>query len=79
MSEILPGQLLQLYLNFYDYEMLIERELSLYFTAFLNNRQQPASDQFNQFFTPKELNNGEIIGRNIQLGATFLTENWIYR
>ena len=34
LSEILPGQLLRLYLNFYDYEMLIERELCLYFTAF---------------------------------------------
>ena len=31
-------------LNFYEYEMLIERELCLYFTVFLNNRQQPASD-----------------------------------
>ena len=28
---------------------------------FLNNRQQPAWDQFNQFFTPKDLNNREII------------------
>ena len=27
MSEILPGQLLRLYLNFYEYEMLIEREI----------------------------------------------------
>ena len=27
MSEILPGQLLRLYLNFYEYEMLIEGEL----------------------------------------------------
>ena len=43
-SESLPGQLLRLYLNFYEYEMLIEKELCLYFTAFLNNRQQPASD-----------------------------------
>ena len=42
--------------------MLIERELCLYFTAlFLKNRQQPASDEFKQFFTPKELNNREII------------------
>ena len=32
-------------------------------------------------YTPKELfiNNREIIDGNIQLGATFLTENWIYR
>ena len=44
LSEILPGQLLRLYLNFYEYEMLIERELCLYFTAFLNNCQQPASE-----------------------------------
>ena len=44
LSEILPGQLLRLYLNFYEYEMLIETELCSYFTAFLNNRQQPASD-----------------------------------
>ena len=35
LSEILPGQLLRLYLNVYEYEMLIERELCLYFTAFL--------------------------------------------
>ena len=35
--EILPGQLLRLYLNFYENEMLIE-------TALLNNRQQPRSD-----------------------------------
>ena len=44
LSEILPGQLLRVYLNFYEYEMLIETELFSYFTAFLNNRQQPASD-----------------------------------
>ena len=40
LSEILPGQLLRLYLNFYDYDMLIETELCSYFTSFLNNRQQ---------------------------------------
>ena len=34
LSEILPGQLLGLYLNFYEYEMLIETELCSYFTAF---------------------------------------------
>ena len=34
---------LRLNLNFYEYEMLIDREICLYFTAFLNNRQQPAS------------------------------------
>ena len=79
LSEILPGQLPRLHLNFYEYEMLIETELCSYFTAFLNNCQQPASDSFNQFFTPKELNNREIIDGNIQLRATFLTENWIYR
>ena len=79
LSEILPGQLPRLHLNFYEYEMLIETELCSYFTAFLNNCQQPASDSFNQFFTPKELNNREIIYGNIQLRATFLTENWIYR
>ena len=46
LSEILPGQLLGLYLNFYEYEMLIKTELCSYFTAFffLNKRQQPASD-----------------------------------
>ena len=44
LSQILPGELLRLYLNFYEYEMLIERELCLYFTAFLNNCQQPASE-----------------------------------
>ena len=58
--------------------MFIVTELCSYFTAFLNNRQQPASDYFNQFFTPKELNNHEIIDGKIQLRATFLTENWIY-
>ena len=35
---------LRLNLNFYEYEMLIEREICLYFTAFLNNSQQPATD-----------------------------------
>ena len=79
LSEILTGQLLRLYLNLDEYEMLIEKELCLYLTAFWNNRQQPASDYFNQFFTLKELNNREIIDGNIQLRATFLTENWIYR
>ena len=44
LSEILPGQLLRLYLNFCKYEMLIETKLCSYFTAFLNNGQQPASD-----------------------------------
>ena len=44
LSEILPSQLLRLYQNFYEYEMLIEKEHCLYFAAFLNNRQQPASD-----------------------------------
>ena len=33
-SEILPGQLLRLHLNFYEYEMLIETELCSYFTVF---------------------------------------------
>ena len=40
----LAWPVVRLYLNFYEYEMLIERELCLYFTALLNNRQQPASD-----------------------------------
>ena len=44
LSEILSGQLLRLYLNFYEYGMLIERELYLYFTAFLNNCHQPVSE-----------------------------------
>ena len=44
LPEILPGQLLRLYLNFYEYEMLIETKLCSYFTAFLNNSRQPASD-----------------------------------
>ena len=34
LSEILPGQLLRLYLNYYKYEMLIEKQLCLCFTAF---------------------------------------------
>ena len=34
---------LRFYLNFPEYEMSIERELCLYFTAFLNNRQQLAT------------------------------------
>ena len=37
LSEILPDQLLRLYLNFYEYEMLTEAELCSYFTAFLSN------------------------------------------
>ena len=36
LSEILLGQLLRLYLNLSEYEMLIETELCSYFTAFLN-------------------------------------------
>ena len=44
LSEILRDQLLRLYLNFFEYEISIENELCLNFTAFLNNRQQPASD-----------------------------------
>ena len=44
LSEILLGQLLRLYMNSYEYEMLIETEFFSYFTAFLSNRQQPASD-----------------------------------
>ena len=43
LSEILPGQLLLLYLKFYEYELLIERELCL-ITAFLNNCHQPVSE-----------------------------------
>ena len=73
MSEILPGQLLRLYLNFYEFEML------LYFTVFflitVNNLFQI---HLISFLTPKELNNRKIIDGNIQLGATFLSENWIY-
>ena len=44
LSEILPSQLLRLYLIFYEYEMLIETELCSYLIPFLNSRQQPASD-----------------------------------
>ena len=40
----------RLYLNFYEYEVLIEGELCLYFTALLNNRKQPASDQLISFY-----------------------------
>ena len=76
LSEMLPGQLLWLYLNFYEYEMLIEKEFCLCFTAFLNNRQQPASDSFNQFqHQVKELKNRETIDENIYLRATFLNDN----
>ena len=53
LSEILPGQVLRLNLNFYEYEMLIERELCLYFTAFLNNCQHPLRSKFNHFFHTK--------------------------
>ena len=35
---------LWLYLKFYEYEILIEGELCLSFTALLKNRHQPASD-----------------------------------
>ena len=55
--------------------MLIERELCLYFTALFNNRQQPASDYFNQFFTPKELNNREIIDGIHSTWSYFLDRN----
>ena len=41
---ILSGQVLRLYVNFYEYEMLIEKELCLYSTAFLSDGQQPASE-----------------------------------
>ena len=34
LSEILPGKLLRLYVNFYEYEMLIETELLLIFHCF---------------------------------------------
>ena len=53
----------------YEYEMLIERELCLYFTAFLITVNNPLRSKFNHFFTPKELNNREIIDANIQLGV----------
>ena len=40
LSEIWPKlTVLPLYLKFYEYEMFIERELCLYFIAFLNNCQ----------------------------------------
>ena len=35
LSEILPGFLLRLYLNFYEYEMLIERELNFAYISLL--------------------------------------------
>ena len=35
LSEILPGLLLRLYLNFYEYEMLIERELNFAYISLL--------------------------------------------
>ena len=47
MLEILPDQcFVPAYLNFYEYEMLTEREFELAYILlhFLNNRQQPASD-----------------------------------
>ena len=64
--------MLRLYLNFYGYEMLIEGELCIYFTAFLNNRQQSASDKFNQFVTLKEFINPEIIDGNHSTSRYFL-------
>ena len=39
--------------------MLIEKELCLNVTAFLSDRQQPASISL-VFFTPKELNNVKL-------------------
>ena len=81
--------MLRLYLNFYEYEMLIERQLCLYFsTAVLNNRQQLTSDQFNQFFIEKELNNRQIIdGMHstktfdwiTQFKASLLAKHWTYQ
>ena len=44
LSGILPGKLLRLYLNFYENEMLTKTKVCSYFTAFLYNGQQPASD-----------------------------------
>ena len=48
-SEILPDRCISpFYPNFYEYEMLIEREVCLFSVLkvffFLNNRQQPALD-----------------------------------
>ena len=40
--------------------MLIEMEACLFFTTFSNNRQEPASDQFNQSFKAQELNNRQV-------------------
>jgi len=40
--------------------MLIEMEACLFFATFSNNRQEPASDQFNQSFKAQELNNRQI-------------------
>ena len=67
---------LRLNLNLYKYEMLItERELCLYFTAFLNNRQhQLRISLINQLFTPKELKNREIIDGMHSTRSYFLNE-----
>ena len=57
--------------------MLIEREVCLFSTTLLNNRQQSASDLFNQFFTAQELNNRQIFDgmHSIRLDAFNSTEN----
>jgi len=64
-------------LNFYEYEMLTERERYLFFTAFLKT----VNSLLLLLFTAKELNNRQIIDgmHSANLEASFLTENWTYR
>ena len=73
-------------LNFYDYEMLIERELCLFFSAFLKTVNNLLRISLISFFTAKEFkfllrSNRQIIDgmHSAKWEASFLAENWTYR
>ena len=61
LSEILPDQCFISTWTSVSVRCWLRGNFAYISLLFLNNRQQPARDQFNQFFTPKDLNNREII------------------
>lgn len=61
LSEILPDQCFISTWTSVSVRCWLRGNFAYISLLFLNNRQQPAWDQFNQFFTPKDLNNREII------------------
>jgi len=65
-------------LNFYEYEMLTERERYLFFTAFLKTVNSLLRISLISFSQQK---NRQIIDgmHSANLEACFLTENWTYR